>query len=138
MAKKIKTNKCKKCGKFIGKGRHVCGAPKAKKAEEPIVIDPDNEEVDDETIISCLQALKEHPGWKIIKKILDTNVFEQEKKILNDLFEKDLKYNDEDLEKQIRRVYISIRDLPDREIERLSGGKIEEENYDPYFQKSTK
>jgi hypothetical protein len=107
-----------------------------KKVEEaPIVIDENSGEIDDGTIIAALQSLKEHPGWKIIKKILDENVFQQEKKILNDIFEKDLKYNDEDLEKQIRRVYISIAKLPDNEIDRLTGKEVPEDEYDPYYKK---
>ena len=80
-------------------------------------------------------SLKDNPGWQIIRKILDENVFEQERKILNTLFEKDLKYSDEDLEKQMRRVYIDLRELPDKEIKRLSGNEVNDEEYDPYYKK---
>lgn len=85
------------------------------------------------TMVEMLNSLKVHPGWLFLKKILDENVFTQEKKILNDLYEKGLKYSEEDLEKQVRRIYIDLANFPEREIRRLTGADPQDEDYDPYF-----
>lgn len=105
-----------------------------KKEEKPIELAP-IEEMDDSAIISALRSLQDHPGWRIVKRIIDENIFEQERKILNEIFEKEPKYNDEDMEKNARRIYISIGSLPDREIKRLTGNEAAEEDYDPYYKK---
>ena len=107
-----------------------------KKLKEIDKVDSEMDGSEVAMTIDALKTLQEHPGWKFIKKILDENVFNQERKILNDLYKKDLIYNEEDLEKQIRRIYIDIRDLPEKEINRMSGSETEEEEYDPYYKKA--
>lgn len=109
--------------------------PRKKKIVEVAHKEPKIEITDEGTIIPALKALKNHPGWQIIKNVLEENIYQQEKKILNTLYDKEVKYSEEDLEKQIRRVYIDIAALPDREIARLSGNERVEEEYDPYHKK---
>lgn len=109
--------------------------PRKKKIVEVAHKKPKIEIADEDTIVPALKALNDHPGWQIIKKILEENIYQQEKKILNTLYDKEVKYSEEDLEKQIRRVYIDIAALPDREIARLSGNERVEEDYDPYHKK---
>lgn len=109
--------------------------PRKKKITELPHAEPKAELLDEDTMVPALKALKDHPGWQLVKRILEENIYQQEKKILNDLYDKALKYSDEDLEKQIRRVYIDIAGLPDREIARLSGNDRIEEDYDPYHKK---
>jgi hypothetical protein len=109
--------------------------PRKKKTVEVKHDKPKGDPIDEGTIVPALRALNDHPGWQIIKKILEENIYQQEKKILNTLYNKEIKYSEEDVEKQIRRIYIDIAAMPDREIARLSGNERVEEDYDPYHKK---
>ena len=86
--------------------------------------------------IASLQALKESPGWKIIKKVLDDNIKDAE----NDMFDEDKKsvgLSDEmqrldSLRKQ-RNERKRMTELPDELIKLYSEPVNFEKDFDPYM-----
>lgn len=95
----------------------------------------ENEKQKKQAIISALQALKEHLGWKIIVMVLETDIKEAEAKL----------HGDEKLEEgetiefwqQVRKDRQAIKDLPDLlmgESINTQGKQRKLSDFDPYEQ----
>lgn len=80
-------------------------------------------------IIENLQGLKEHLGWKFLLEILEENIRDTEKQLLEEKI-KDIK--EVEILQRERRDRIGLKELPDNLIEQLSEKKDKKEEFDPY------
>lgn len=91
----------------------------------------DNED-DKAQAIAELNQLILTPGWQFLKRVIEENIADKERDILDDINSKEVLYNEDDRQKDQRRFLMKLVKMPEIQIGLLTGEAVEDD-YDPYF-----